>query len=278
MYFIDRAESLDTIKPYNFQYYPKEVIPRHNFTFSQSTVRVQDMRSLTPEPSLDTEGFAIYNVPTTMMRPDFANDTKVQDLYCREIEKYFFEALGAKHIRALDYQIRRKVAGFPSFTGKHPGIPQPSLLTHVDVTADAAKAIVHELFEGLADRILQARYQIITVWRPFEQPVRDWPLAICDARTVDTADLIPSDVIYPTFVTENYLAHYNEQNQWYWLPDHKPNEVLVFKALDSAQPDSFPCVHGAFPHPQQDETAPARESIDMRLLVLYADLEYPGFE
>ncbi|KDN68941.1 hypothetical protein CSUB01_09359 [Colletotrichum sublineola] len=248
MYFIDRAESLDTIKPYNFQYYPKEVIPRHNFTFSQSTVRVQDMRSLTPEPSLDTEGFAIYNVPTTMMRPDFANDTKVQDLYCREIEKYFFEALGAKHIRALDYQ---------------------------------------------------ARYQIITVWRPFEQPVRDWPLAICDARTVDTADLIPSDVIYPTFVTENYLAHYNEQNQWYWLPDHKPNEVLVFKALDSAQPDSFrefytckllfcsiianheqpaACVHGAFPHPQQDETAPARESIDMRLLVLYADLEYPGFE
>ncbi|KAK2017375.1 hypothetical protein LZ32DRAFT_644442 [Colletotrichum eremochloae] len=158
------------------------------------------MRSLTPEPSLDTEGFAIYNVPTTMMRPDFANDTKVQDLYCREIEKYFFEALGAKHIRALDYQTSQ------------PMLPKLSYMS-------CLKDLLIEFFRP--DIKLSLSGDLLS------------------SRTVDTADLIPSDVIYPTFVTENYLAHYNEQNQWYWLPDHKPNEVLVFKALDSAQPDSF---------------------------------------
>lgn len=38
------------------------------------------------------------------------------------------------------------------------------------------------------------------------------------------------------------------------------------------------CPHGAFPLPEQEDGAPLRESIDLRLLVAYADIEYPGSE
>lgn len=72
-----------------------------------------------------------------------------------------------------------------------------------------------------------------SVWRPFRVPVLDWPLAICDATTVNQADLVPTDIIYPTFVTENFMVHFNEESQWYWLPEQKANEMLVFKAVDS---------------------------------------------
>ena len=64
-------------------------------------------------------------------------------------------------------------------------------------------------------------------------PVRDWPLALCDASTVDGADLVASDVIYPNYLAENRLVHYNDNQRWYWLPDQAENEVLVFKAVDS---------------------------------------------
>ena len=68
------------------------------------------------------------------------------------------------------------------------------------------------------------------------------------------------------------------------------NEVLVFKAVDTnentyceyqlfwtldCRSDCLACPHGAFPFPNQDPNAPSRESIDVRLLVMYADIVYP---
>jgi len=72
------------------------------------------------------------------------------------------------------------------------------------------------------------------------------------------------------------MVHFNENQRWYWLPDQEANEILAFKALDSTDLNSWPCAHGAFPLPIQDGTAPSRESIDVRLLVMYAEMEYPA--
>lgn len=63
------------------------------------------MRSQDPLPSLNVEVFEIHRLKSTMSASDFVDDTKVQDIYCRELEKHFLEALGAKHVRALDYQV-----------------------------------------------------------------------------------------------------------------------------------------------------------------------------
>lgn len=65
-------------------------------------------------------------------------------------------------------------------------------------------------------------------------PVQDWPLAICDAASVDQADLVPSDIIFsPDSITENFTVHFNSQQRWYWLPNQMDDEALVFKAFDS---------------------------------------------
>lgn len=45
--------------------------------------------------------------------------------------------------------------------------------------------------------------------------------------------MVENDVIYPNFVAENLMIHYNKQQKWYWLPDQAKDEVLVFKAVDS---------------------------------------------
>ncbi|KAI1411460.1 hypothetical protein F5Y13DRAFT_165750 [Hypoxylon sp. FL1857] len=275
MYFLNRIKLWDKVKPYNFQYYPKEDFPRHNLDHSPRLTRVKSMRSYDPPASLDVQGFGIHRLKTSMEYLDFIDEATIENVYCKELEKYFKEVLGAKHVRALDFQVRRRDMEFPYFGGKLPPRPQPSLMTHVDVTPAAAESIVRDLYEDVADQILQSRYQIITAWRPFQVPVQDWPLAICDATTVDEGDLVATDIIYPNYVAENRMVHFNENQKWYWLPDQTEDEILVFKAVDTGSPTGWPCPHGAFPLLGQETDGPSRESIDVRLLVMYADIDYP---
>jgi ATP-dependent protease Clp ATPase subunit len=44
-------------------------------------------------------------------------------------------------------------------------------------------------------------------------PVLDWPLAVCDATTVDEADLVDTDVIYPNYIAQNRMLHFNPKRK-----------------------------------------------------------------
>lgn len=54
-----------------------------------------------------------------------------------------------------------------------------------------------------------------------------------------TADLVPTDIIYPKYQAENFMIHFNPSQRWYWIPDHQDDEVLVFKAIDSESLTSY---------------------------------------
>ena len=73
-----------------------------------------------------------------------------------------------------------------------------------------------------------------SIWRPLLGPVRDWPLAMLDHRSVDKAcDMIAADVIYPHYVGESFNLFYNASHEWFYLSDQMPEEVLIFKSFDS---------------------------------------------
>ncbi|KAL2368596.1 hypothetical protein RJZ57_007021 [Blastomyces gilchristii] len=276
LYFLDRSELWDTVKPYNFHYFPKENFPLHNLQRSSHVTRVRSMRPLVPTLSLDAQGFEVHRLDTKMKYADFKDEERIQATYFRELEKYFNAKLGAKKVRALDFQIPasldKSILGTVLFW-----ISFSSPLFASDVTLAATKAIIHELYgDSAAAQITKSKFQVITVWRPLAVPVRDWPLALCDASSVDQADFVDTDVIYPNYIAENRMLHFDADQKWYWLPDQTADEVLVFKAIDSDELLSSPCPHGAFPLPGQDQdTMSRRESIDVRLLVMYADMIYP---
>ena len=55
-----------------------------------------------------------------------------------------------------------------------------------------------------------------------------------DCRSVNKEkDLIASDVIYPHYVGESFNVFHNESHRWYYLSDHMPEEVFIFKSYDS---------------------------------------------
>lgn len=62
----------------------------------------------------------------------------------------------------------------------------------------------------------------------------DWPLAICDAETVDFEnDTMAGDVVDRDAVFENTQVHYNPQQKWFYLANQIPSELLIFKNADS---------------------------------------------
>ena len=74
-----------------------------------------------------------------------------------------------------------------------------------------------------------------SVWRPLSGPVRQWPLALCDAASVDAArDLERHHIVGPRRVKTQFLVHASPEQRWYYLRDQMPNEALLFRQADSA--------------------------------------------
>lgn len=74
---------------------------------------------------------------------------------------------------------------------------------------------------------------VCSVWKPLRGPLQDWPLAVCDAASVDADNLVVSDKVYSDFATENIQVHWDARQRWYYLSGQQPDELLVFRQTDS---------------------------------------------
>jgi hypothetical protein len=43
------------------------------------------------------------------------------------------------------------------------------------------------------------------------------------------------DIVDEDAVFENTQVHFNPEQKWYYLPDHMPEELLIFKNADSQE-------------------------------------------
>jgi len=112
---------------------------------------------------------------------------------------------------------------------------------------------------------------IINVWRVTKGPNNDWPLALCDFRSVNMADLEFNDVIHRTYVGESIRAYQNDQHKWYFLGDQRTEEVAIFRNTDSRGFDVPFALHLAFQDPRFCSNEKLRESIEVRLACFYDD-------
>jgi hypothetical protein len=87
-------------------------------------------------------------------------------------------------------------------------LPRPTRF-YSGCTARSARRRFHDPGRDDADPPLGRRYEFIDVWRPIRGPLRDAPLAMCDARSVSPGDLVASDLIYHDRKGEIYLMRHN---------------------------------------------------------------------
>jgi hypothetical protein len=255
-----------TERPRNFTFDPPPGVPRSNAAHEARTVSIHDARPLASDISLDREGFAVLRQSSAVQ--DFWDEEEVRRVYYPEVQRVLAEATGATKVFIFDHTLRRRVRGVAD---RAPGTPrQPATRVHVDHTAKSGPQRVRDFFGDEAAELLRGRVQVINLWRPIRGPLRDAPLAVCDASSVASVDLVPSDLVYQHRVGETYNVTYNPAHRWFYVPEMQPDEALLLKCYDSATDGRARFVpHTAF----EDPTAPAdvlpRESIEIRTLVFH---------
>lgn len=167
-------------------------------------------------------------------------------------------------------------------------------LVHVDQTNKSSIARVHRHIPASdVPKLLKNRFQIVNLWRPISHEAIDWPLALCDYRSVDLKDTFPVALIYSDHEGETLSVKHNENQRWKYLRGMTPDEIVLIKwcvkstrsklsahwmdnsasyhSFDSSQDSNIAIFtpHTAFEDPTTPQGSIPRESIELRALVFY---------
>lgn len=252
-------------RPRVYAYDPPDGEPRISADFAKKAIAVRNARRLADRPSLDKYGFALVNHVSKSR--SFHDETDLRSIYYHEVEEVVRSATGAAAVVAFDHNVRM-------LDGQRRG-PAPVygavLRAHNDYTAASGLERAREIL-ALHGRVPTQRTAIVNVWRALRAPLLHMPLAVCDARSVDPAELVTVDLVYPDRSGEIYYVTYGAQQSWYYFPRLLRDELLLIKVFDTELRDVARFTpHVAFEDPTTPPDAPPRESIEVRTIVSFED-------
>jgi len=231
--------------------------PNSNIDETKHEVSIHDVRGSEKNFTLPVYGFQ-YIQHEFVAKPEKSVDGPAHP-FIGEVVRLLKDLLKPKEVVVYDCNVRR-IGNLDFF--------QPATSVHIDHSARNAQFRFQEALEPYKD-LKFGRWQAYTVWCPLDHPVTDWPLAVCDSRTVDAEeDLESVDTVLPHRVNEIYHLRRNPKHQWYYLSGQRPDEPLIMKIYDSETNESRFCPHASF----RDVTGavgPPRNSIDVRAFVVY---------
>ncbi|KAI6121179.1 hypothetical protein F5141DRAFT_1088397 [Pisolithus sp. B1] len=137
----------------------------------------------------------------------FTNDKEIEEGYYPESVELLKKLTGASRVVIFDHTIRRR----------RPGV--------IDDNPQKPSCVARTV-----PALLRGRFQIINLWRPISHPAVDWPLAVCDFRTLNTKeDLVPVALIYPDREGETYGVKYNPNQKWMYKSAMDPKDLVLLK-------------------------------------------------
>jgi hypothetical protein len=258
-YLIDASE-----KPVTYVYRPPEGTPARSGRYSKFTMPIHDARLGAGELSLDKQGFVVTRQHSAVA--NFYDNKQVREIYYPEVERLVKEATGAVKVLVFDHNVRCR----PRAKSGEAGVQEPVKVAHNDYTVKSGPQRVRDLLPAEADSLLKNRFAVINVWRPIKGPVRDTPLAVCDAASIAPQDLVTHDLIYRDRVGEVYSLAYNPAHRGFYFPNMLASEVMLLKCYDSDGTRARFSAHSAFEGPTSPPDAAPRESIEVRTLVFFA--------
>src|ERR1700751_2644344 len=254
-----------TPKPVNYAYDPPAGVLRSSGKHVGQSVAIRNGREVLDELSLDTNGFVLTPHETAVR--DFYDPEEVKSVYYPEVERLLKQVTGAERVLIFDHVVRN-----PGLAERgEKGARDPARIVHNDYSLKSAPRRVRDHLPQEADRLLRHRFAEVNVWRAIRGPIESWPLALCDARTLPPADIVPSELVYPERVGETYGFTYNPTHRWYYFPRMRPNEAILLKCYDSKDDGRARfTAHTAFDDPNSPPNAAPRESIEVRALIFWA--------
>ncbi|KAF2679859.1 hypothetical protein K458DRAFT_313252 [Lentithecium fluviatile CBS 122367] len=230
------------------------------------SIPVHDISGHESKFTLPESGFEFCRVPVPIFNWDVG---VVRDTYLPLMEAWLKDRFKSRMVHIYTYNV---------------SIPTNGEVDNVTSRSSKSRLKLH-LPEAASD-IENGRYRFIglvdasslpnfkkansdtSMWRPLTGPDQDYPLAVCDYRTVDNRDLVPADVVFPHYCDEGYEIKYNRNHRWFYKREMDSSDVIVFKHYDSSKDEASFCPHSAFHDHTVPEGTPTRASVEIRAIVV----------
>ena len=241
------------------------------FGYDPRTVQITDARTVEQAPRLDREGFALLTMPSAVA--DFRDRDAVAALHGAEIVR-FIHGLGDADevVLAGPAALRFGERANAQDRAQH---SKTARLIHSDAGLGASADFTSQYNPCPERRIARTVHH--NIWRTFSSPPQDLPLALCDFRSVDEADIVRAEAAFDdeqgqvTWSFEAMLFRYNPRHSWSFFSNMRADEVLVFKRYDSDRTQPWFVPHTAFGDPTAPADAVPRASIEMRTISYWYD-------
>ncbi len=238
-------------------------------------MRIRDARPAADRLGLDEHGFELHSHRSDFV--DFYDPAAVRTHYYPEVEGAVRDFTAAAAVIVFDHNVRSAVRAARG----EPGVREPVDQAHNDYTEQSGPERQRAVLEATNRLDLEDRhFAFVNLWRPIVGPILDTPLALCDARSVDNADLIPTDIHHfgeddleaPRHTGHVYSLRHNPGHRWFFASEMQPDEVLLLKCFDSRTDGRARFMpHTGFVNPACPSEFIPRESIEARTLVILGE-------
>lgn len=255
---------------------PAIVVPNYeDIPMVNHHVTVRNARPIVDELSLDREGFALVQHEVSCAEE---RDPKImREKYLEEMVPFIKNYFNASWVvpRRQGVVVRSVGASVvpPQADKADIGLVRNfgAGFVHIDYTSIAGPmlAAAEDQAQGLTVRPY-SRLMIIQAWRALSPAPQDFPLAVCDSASVLDTDLV---VIHydkhGSIPHTSWFLNYNPRQRWYYFPEMRADELLLFKGYDSEENCNAKTAHAAFDNRRAYPNAKRRESIEARFFVYY---------
>ena len=200
-------------------------------------------------------------------------------MYLPEVIEFIKERTGADEVVTRGAVLRRSAA-----PAEHASQPQAALV-HIDYGPEGAEMTAPRVYaEHFPDGPGYRRALAASFWRVFSPPPQDWPLALCDFRSLRDDEGLPNQLYFVDRIPDDPFAEvdeskmitsgsefvYSPDHEWWYFPDMTRDEVLFFVFHDSDHSHAWRVLHSAFRDPTVEDVGAAAQhrGPDVRVLPL----------
>ncbi|PPR65313.1 MAG: hypothetical protein CFH08_00816 [Alphaproteobacteria bacterium MarineAlpha3_Bin7] len=242
-------------------------------TRDPTVMKIKNGRLLATDPSLDREGFAFLKQVSKVV--NFFDDSELNTIYSLEIEDLIRRASGGREVVVFDHTRRSTAPEQREKYNARDPVPAP----HSDYSDTSAEQRMHDVFGKKVSDRLNRRFAMVNAWRSMTGTIEEWPIAVCDARTVNENLLVDTYRHAPHRAEPSFEyarssstrhAAFDSSHRWYYYPEMKRDEVLLFKNYDTLKDGTARfALHSAFEDPSTPQNPKPRESIETRAFVFF---------
>ncbi|QFT72677.1 CmcJ/NvfI family oxidoreductase [Ruegeria sp. THAF33] len=219
-------------------------------------VALTDLRAGRAGASFVSDGFEFGVAPTRVTSFESLGWQKVYD---RELAELLCDRIGAREVLFFDHTLR---IDDPAANRR------PARNVHSDLSPQGAhQRLVDILGPERARDWAAGHYAFVNLWRPVENPINTAPLGFVRPATVDDADWIDIDLIYPDRRGRILGLAANPRHDWVYLSRMTPDEIVWFNIYDNR---GRPTVgHSAIDLAEDPDRQTIRKSLESRALVRF---------